>query len=424
MDISELKNFIKKTSGLKNYSSLLVPLVIGLVAVLAFIPTQLMSGQLKEQIATESISKRGRRVKSLNRTAVSSRQWKVEQQYQQAFKIDANQAAVLAKQSTQRQLLSYRIFPKPKDTSALLFEQFGQQFRNAVEELIRRVNARDCPSDVELKRSLKGSGSSSRSIRSRFNRSVSSFQNLSGVDATIRDALCRQKAESASVYANPADLSGYEYWGQYKYDTSWTEAVENCWYWQLSYWIIEDVIDTVATRNSGSQSVFTSPIKRILLVSFGGETEKSSRKKKIADKPAKYVLSSGDGLVQSCTARYSNDDIDVVHFNVNLVVSTKAILPFMRELCSAKQHRFRGFSDQQEEQIFRHNQITILAYDIISIDRESQAHSLYRYGDDAVVELDLICEYVFNKKGYDEVKPESVKESLKKSESEASGKRY
>jgi hypothetical protein len=28
--------------------------------------------------------------------------------------------------------------------------------------------------------------------------------------------------------------------------------------------------------------------------------------------------------------------------------------------------------------------------------------------------LDLICEYIFNKNGYDEIKPESVKELLKK----------
>ncbi len=103
-----------------------------------------------------------------------------------------------------------------------------------------------------------------------------------------------------------------------------------------------------------------------------------------------------------------------MHFSVGVVVKTKAVLPFMQQLCSAKQHRFRGFSGEEQEQVFKHNQITILESDVGSIDRKDATHNLYRYGDDAVVELDLICEYVFNKNGYDEIKPESIKELLSK----------
>ena len=46
--------------------------------------------------------------------------------------------------------------------------------------------------------------------------------------------------------------------------------------------------------------------------------------------------------------------------------------------------------------------------------QQLETHRLYRYGDDAVVRLDLICEYIFNKNGYEKIKPESVKkESVK-----------
>jgi hypothetical protein len=92
------------------------------------------------------------------------------------------------------------------------------------------------------------------------------------------------------------------------------------------------------------------------------------------------------------------------------------VLPFMQQLCSAKQHKFRGFSGEEQEQVFKHNEITVLESNIRSIERNDTTHNLYRYGEDAVVELDLICEYIFDKKGYEEIKPDSVKESLKKPE--------
>jgi hypothetical protein len=90
----------------------------------------------------------------------------------------------------------------------------------------------------------------------------------------------------------------------------------------------------------------------------------------------------------------------------------------MQQLCSAKQHKFRGFFGDEQEQIFRHNQIAILESDIRSIDREDETHRLYRYGEDAVVELDLVCEYIFNRSGYDVVKPESVKKESASEEEE------
>jgi hypothetical protein len=410
MDLSQFKEFVQ--SFLKSYSSLLVPAIIGLVGVLLFIPTQLMSNRLKKQMEKESISI-GKRVQSLSRSTVARSQWEVEREYQQAYERDANQTALLAKQSGRRQLLSYKIFPKPKDTSVLIFEEFGREFRDMLDGLIARVNARDCPTDVELTRALQRS-SSSRSRRGvgmgRRMARPGLYRGLSGVDTTIKEVLCREKAESACVYANPGDLSGYEFWKEYEY-VGMDEAVEDCWCWQLGYWVIEDVIDTIGAMNSGSNSVFTSPVKRLLLVGFAIR-DRMSRERVAGDKRPGYVLSIEDGLAEPCTGRFCDGDIDVVHFNVVVVVSAKAVLPFMRELCSAKEHRFKGFFGEEQERIFRHNQITILESRISPIDREDETHNLYCYGEDAVVELDLICEYIFNKNGCEEIKPESVKKEL------------
>ena len=441
MGIGKLKNvfYPPNVRRIKDYSSLLVPVVTVLAAVLLFIPGQLMSSKLTNYIASESISKRGKQVQLLSRSDISGSQWKVEKEYMEACAEDANQIALIAAQSSRRQLLSYKIFPKPKGISTLIFEQFGQQFRDSVDALIGRAGACDCPTDVELQRSMQSYSSSGSAVRRPAEYRAGRVPPLGGergspgmlfktpyggssdAEAAIKDALCRDKAESASVYSNPANLSGYEFWergepksGKSKKSDKFTytgtdEAVKDCWYYQLAYWIIEDVIDTIGALNSESDSVFTSPVKRLMAVSFTTSDKRSiSRKKTAGDRPS-YVLAVEDGLTEPWTGRLCNDDIDVVHFNVVVVVSTKSVLPFMQQLCSAKQHKFRGFFGESQEQIFEHNQITILESNIRSIDRGDETHSLYRYGEDAVVELDLTCEYIFNKNGYDKIKPELIK---------------
>ena len=414
MDIPKFKDLIQKIDIFRNYSSLLVPVILTLVAVFLFIPTQLMSSRLRKKVTSQSVSM-GRQVQSLVKEAQPNDQWTVEQQYQQAHKNDADKVALLAKQSTQRPLLSYKIFPEPNDPSDLIFDEFGQRFNTAIDALMTRCNALDCPTEVEMNRHLPSSGyGSSRPRAGRGGAGRGRSRGSNEVSDAIIDELCRKKAESAFIYANPADLSGYEFWAEYEYPGR-KQAVEDCWYWQLAYWIIEDVIDTADALNSGSNSVFTSPVKRLITVSFGADVESRPVKKAAASagRP-RYVLSIEDGLTQSPTRRVSNDDIDVVHFNISVVVNAKAVLPFMQQLCSAKQHKFRGFSGNQPQQIFRHNQITVLESKIETIDHKEK--TLYRYGEDSIVRLDLICEYIFNKDGYDVIKPKSVKELFEKSQ--------
>ncbi len=439
MNIPDFKSILQKLSIFKNNLPLLGAVIAGVVAIILFIPTQLISSKLREQITKESISK-GKRVKNIK--AISDRQWQVEQEYQRFYENDANQIALLAKQSSQRQLLSYRIFPKPKDTSALIFEEFGQRFRAAAEQLIVRINARDCPTETELERSLQSSpAASGRLVRGGergepFGMSLREpygspyregpSRRTGGIDTEIIvDEICRERAKAISAYANPTNLSGYNFWGEYKHDTGMEKAVETCWYWQLGYWIIEDVIDTIVSINSGSNSVSKSPVKRLMEVNFSLQRSNTrglmagrrgglgTRAQTEGDDKPTYVTSPQDALATPCTGRFSNDDIDVIHFNLSVVVSTKAVLSFMQELCTAKEHKFSGFTGQEQERTFKHNQITILESNIKAIDRKSIAHNRYRYGEDAVVELNLICEYLFNKTGYEEIKPEVVKKALK-----------
>jgi hypothetical protein len=419
MDIPQFKDIIEKLSIFKRHSSLLVPVIIGLVGALLFIPTQLMNSKLKAQISEKSVLQGSRQLASLRENTYSRDQWQVEKQRQQAYQSDANQISLLAKELSQRQLLSDQIFPGPKDESISLFKGFGQWFRTGVDKHLQDVNAGECPTKEELDRSLGSLGGGVRSGGRRLNRGA-----LSGAGDEIINALCRSKAESASVYINPINLSGYLFWEDYQY-TGTQEAVEDSWYSQLAYWITEDIIDTIGAVNSGSNSVFESPVKRLLSMGFtsteggagrvirnvawGGAMRSTGR---IARDMPTYVLTIDDGLTVPWTSRVCNDDIDVVHFNVRIIVTTKAVLRFMQQLCSAKRHIIRESGGQiQGPRYAKHNQITILESEITSINRQGVIHEYYRYGEDAVVELDLICEYVFSTKGYDDIKPESVKQS-------------
>ncbi|NIP23268.1 MAG: hypothetical protein GWN67_10385 [Phycisphaerae bacterium] len=417
MDIPQFKDIIEKLSIFKRHSSLLVPVIIALVGVLLFVPSQLMNSKLKAQMSEESIMQGSRRISSLRESTPASDQWKLERERQQAFQSDANQIELLAKELSQRQLLSDQIFPKPKDESILLFKDFGQRFRSGIDEKLKDLNAGECPTEEELKRSEGG-------VSSGFRRSVSyNRSSFSDAGSEIRDALCRSKAEAASVYINPITLSGYEFWGQYQYAGT-PEAVKDCWYYQLAYWIIEDIFDTIDAMNSGSNSVFESPVKRLQSIWFADESvmgrlvstttkgPSTRTTSKVARDMPTYVLTIQDGLTVPWTSRVCNSDIDVLHFNVRVVVSTKAVLQFMQQLCSAKRHIVRESGGQmQGPRYAKHNQITVLESRITSINRKDEIHKYYRYGEDAVVELELICEYIFSTKGYDDIKPASVKKS-------------
>ncbi len=435
MDI--FKVLVQKLSIFKSKSALLVPIIIGLVGGLLLIPTQLMSSKLKKQIKSESVSTIGKSIQSLRRETISSEQWKKEQERHLDYAKDVNEIALLAKRSTQRELLSYKMFPEPQDKSQFTFLEFSKRYCDALRALVTGINGRDCPTETELEKALKkSSGRSGMGDRNQSTDFYTGFLTRSSgtlygergdVEDTIVDEICRQRAESASVYARQVDLSGYRFWLDYKYDSGIKEAVEDCWYCQLAYWIIEDVIDTIGTMNSeaGSNSVLASPVKRLIGIyfdlgvggivsSYGGQASsvKGMPKKINADRPI-YILSLEEAVINPYTGRHCNNDIDIVHFRIVVIVSAKEVLPFMQQLCSAKEHKFAGFYGNEQEQIYKHNQITILESKISSIDREDETHKLFRYGDEAVVELDLVCEYIFKKAGYEEIKPASIKEIQK-----------
>jgi len=152
------------------------------------------------------------------------------------------------------------------------------------------------------------------------------------------------------------------------------------------------------------------------------------------------VLSPYGGLTPPCTGRISKGDIHVIHFSVAFVVRAASVMDVMRSLCSAKEHRFLGADGHQPLNVFKHNQITVLESSVRAVEAGSSSlgdmggiyqygymggmgagmgdgsmgvsHLLYRYGQDAVVELDLVCEYLLDRPGYEALLPDAVKKVL------------
>jgi hypothetical protein len=396
-------NFIKK------YSTLLVPVVITLVALVVFVFVFLSRRALANDITDKSLSPH-KQITSMLKNVPSASQAQEEALYQAQHAKDAENIARLARESTQRDLISYKIFPKPKGTSSQLFTEFGNDCRSSIEELVSGMRALDAPTDIEIENETGGD-----------RRDGSVYRRTDDRQSALVDAICRRRAQEILVYANPSLFKWYDFWEDYEYAGA-EQALQDCWYSQVAYWIYSDVVKTVTRLNEGSSSVLNSPVKRLLGVSFQEAVgyDVSNRRSSlssgfiVADNPA-YVMFGGAGplKITPWTERVSNEDIDVVHFSVAVVLDSRAVMSFMKELCSAKTHQHRtGYLEDGEESTFIHNQITILQSDIESFDRKDEMHEYYFYGDCASIRLNLICEYIFNCKGYDEIKPEVIKELL------------
>jgi len=413
------------TAILRDYTSLVMPLVLIAVAVIMLLATPLLMGSKLQKKIDENSVRLARRIETLRSEAVPGEQWKVVQEYQKAHRADANQISQLAQQTTQRELLSYKIFPEPRrDESLGIYQEFGQRYRASIDAMLEQLNATECPTEQEVQDILATSSPGARTMGSGmpFPSGGGGFSR-SKVETMIADVVCTERAKSASMYAVASDLAGYHYWqpeeggreGETFEYTGIEESVEACWYWQLGHWIIEDVATTISALNGDSDSVLTSPVKRLVSVRF----DRSGMSSRASDSGRpEYVILKQNQQPAALTLRTCNGDTDVVHFDLSVIVSNRDVLRFMRELCSGKTHRFRGYLGNEPEQIFQHNQITILASRTEAVQREGSEHALYRYGDDAVVRLDLECEYIFKRSGYEDIMPASVKELLGGGESD------
>jgi hypothetical protein len=436
------KDILKKLSFLRGIVAFLVPILIAVVATVLFLATLVLGARLRSNVEKTSVQP-AKQISALMGQIGEAARAKQMEPYVNAYAKDANTIENIIMGSTQRELLSYRIFPDTNERTTLLYEEFSRKYRSGLDETLRSLRAGLAPARADITAALRkapqagigGYGelyggnpyarddmmaNAGASLYGDYMQGQIPTALMTPAQRKIVDTVCLDKAQAAGVYVSPVDVAGYMYWTEWKFQDR-DAAYRDCWYWQLGYWIIQDVMTTIQEMNKGSNSILDAPVKRLMNVNFvlgrmaGRSMRRPGRGGRTSDKTGEnptYVTSAKDAMTVPCTGRYCNDEIDVVHFDVRVVVEAKSAMAFMKQLCSAKTHRFNGWKNEGPAQTLQHNQITILESSTIPVDPQGFEHALYRYGDAPAVELDLICEYLFDKPAYEGQKPEQVKEDI------------
>jgi len=444
IDLKDILPLLKKLNILgllKNNIALLVPVLIVVLAVLLFVPTTLLSRSLRATMKNKSV-KASQDIDRLMKEVDQAAAAEALEPYINAYAQDANAMDNMIKQTTLRELLSYKVFADPNQTSQLVFDPYRQGFVSGVEAMLLSIKAGGPPTDAEINAALETSS------RSPFARSRAgggrtataggayggaygaaggmpgmrrNFRMLTEADRKIVEEVCADKAKTARVYVNPVDIGGYVYWSDWKFE-KWDKAIKDAWYWQIAYWILEDVTSTVQQMNKDADNVLTAPVKRVMGVqltqSRAGRGMIGARGRRTSNVPKdKQTPTFATGIRNAmtgtpCTGRFTNDLHDVMQFDVRVVVKAADVMRFMQELCSSKTHKFRGWLGDQPEQTYKHNQISILESQIIPVDREDFEHQSFQYGEDEVVDVDLMCEYVLVRAAYDSIMPKEVKDDI------------
>lgn len=335
-----------------------------------------------------------------------------------------------ALQTTKRPLIHSRVFPEPPaDSWKLYYREFADTYCATVADLLRQLNAKDRPSDMEIK---LHSGGTASGTTDRTDRRESQDKKLS-------EELSRERAIDISVYASPGIFSCYNEWNSQDWETADKEVLfVNGWFTQIAAWIQEDIVQAIRQINADSQTVADSQVKHLVNISFAGKSfggrmavrsslsgsgatgRRSSGARRLAKDthlPA-YVLrdpkSSTAGLtgqmVLPWTKRCTESIYDVVHFGITVVIDTTAINDFMNIL---QDEKTTPASAENGTGTLRRSQITVLQCDILPLDNKAAQAERYYYGPGSLAEVQLVCEYIFFRKAYDHLKPQAVKDLLK-----------
>lgn len=459
-------------------------IAVSLLGIGIFISGMVVSADNQESLE-QSISKTLKKVDRFRSQVIPEDEILQLQSQASGHKANQEQVEKWVAQTTRRAVLFRAVFPQLTNIgdNEIRFREFARRYCTFVESLLVRLDAGSCPSLMEetqtidkfFEEHVQDSGAMEVDEREQENR--------------IRNELYRKRAGECVVYADTGVFCAYDHWrSKPSLDPP---MYEDAWYTQLAAWIQEDVVDAIATINGSSQSVLTSPVKRLLEVSFAGgapegnptETYSHSRNDRgncvsrrdgsSVERLPVYVTSSeqkqsrnfmssrtseagssssfAGTMVDPFTGNVSNDVIDVVHFEVGLIIDSTRIQDFIRVLESQKQSKSVRMHDKEvldlarvqkilaalqnssdgmilldgrqiptnqiEVKDIHRNQITVLQMDIEPVDLSEEQNSGYYYGSGSFKVLRLTCEYFFFESGYKDLMPTPVREILNPSES-------
>lgn len=475
---------------IKKKMFLILCIAVSLLGIGIFVNGMMVSAENQDHLGTitETIQKvDGFRSQAIPEDEVGQLQAQAEGHQRNMKQVESWMA-----ETTRRAVLFRAVFPQLNHIgdNEIRFREFAKRYCTFVESLLDRLGAGTCPSIQEEAQTIK------TFLEHLQDSDALEIDQEEQVDR-ICNELYRKRAGECVVYADTGVFCAYGHWkGKPRLATP---MYQDAWYTQLASWIQEDVVDAIVEINGPSQSVLTSPVKRILEISFSGEvpegvptenttvatTSRSSSSRKDRGQCASrldensvnrlpaYITSSEQkssgysmasrtstmsggssyqgGLAAPFTKNACNDLIDVVHFEVGLVIDSTRITDFIRVLESQKQSQVillhngpktkteildlariqtirsalqsssDGMVSVEGRQILaseielkqiRRNQITVLQMDIMPIDLSVEQKSGYYYGSGCFKVLRLTCEYIFFKNGYNDLMPKPVHEVL------------
>jgi len=488
---------------------LILCIAVTLLGIGIFISGMMVSADNQKEL--EVISTKIQEVVRYPSQAVSGDEKNQAQAYADDYQKNLEQMETWIQETTRRPVLFGAVFPQlnnelDKDSR---FEEFAKRYCSFVDSLLVRLRAGTCPSPQEEEQTidrffeehLKGSSANRIDEAEQMER--------------IRNELCQKRAQECVVYADSGAYCAYSHW---QLLPRWAMPMyKDAWYTQLAAWIQKDVVDAIIEINGSSQSVLESPVKRLLEITFVGEPPEGEPTLEEAKAPSRtgygvasaragrysqrrskslgicvsrrdpgsvntlpiYVTQSqqqrssgfrmmGGGatggsnpyqghIAEPFTGNYSNELIDVVQFEVGIIIDSTRINDFIKVLESQKQSQVIRINNVpkdkaevldltriqeilQEKQIstgstvsvhglqinkndievkeIRRNQITVLQMDIEPLDISVEQDGGYYYGSGSFKVLRLTCEYIFFKSGYQDLMPAPVQEILNPSESQ------
>jgi len=424
-------NFLKKKLFL------IICVLVFLLGIALFVPALTINTTNITEFA--KIEKEYKKVVDLDRQKVHRN---VLEQLQANANLADQQAEETSRQillTTARQLISDKVFPKPEESSRIIYyRQFANKYCFLIRNFINALKGGDRPSKrVELNyleeyRKRAGATSSSSSSE-RSSTDIAANLKPETPEEKLLDDLRLTQAKKISIYINPACFCCYDYWKDHDGNGPTDTMLTDSWFTQLALWIQEDVILSLGQINKADASVLENPLKRLIEISFAGspagaglshsptgtapqKTSSGTSANRLRTGSEKllptYVISQSDPLLN--TASYSgnlitpydgracDDLIDVVQFELAVIIDTTRIIDFINVLQSTKKSESGSESGER-------NQITVLDMQLAPVDVQGERAAGYHYGTASLGVLRLNCEYVFFKAGYERIQPDPVK---------------
>ncbi|MFC1783919.1 hypothetical protein ACFL02_10115 [Planctomycetota bacterium] len=118
------------------------------------------------------------------------------------------------------------------------------------------------------------------------------------------------------------------------------------------------------------------------------------------------------GMTGSKPEFFSDNLVNVVHFEIAVVIDSSEIHNFINILQSEERYTWQTQPDGGTISENRRNQMAVLQMQIDPIDIAAENQQGYYYGSASIKRLSLTCQYIFFRSGYDEVMPPAIKDLL------------